>query len=547
MTKLVSPILINAKGSFGLNKTNATSLIAFPDKRFKQELIIGTREEMEAEIKNITSHPFVPKINLQFDFNGIIMPGLKDNHAHPVSYSIIGSLNPIMVFGSKNKKEILETLAKEIPSRNEKGIILSYGLNTMLVNDLTSKDLDTIESKKPLIVFDPSYHSAVVNSQALKLISRIAEEKKKELKKEFKGTIFPNGSLTEDYVFLAFELMDSYFGKNISESAENQSKLIISYLENMQKKGITSCNDLFISTPSQLLAVLIAKMEWEIKKEIKFPIDEIYLRPDLILSLLKKKEKYSDILKYLKDWLDQKRVGLKFFSDGSFGSHTAHLSKKYSDIEIFGTIFEGRMDVISAITLMQDFNIQKLRIHAIGDKGVINAIEMINTAKVLSGEEIDAGIEHFELSDYSYILTLAKKLKIKVCMQPNFNSDIYDYSERLDDRILKLNPLRDIFNLNIPMTFGTDGMPQSMLFALFSAINHPNPQQSLSLEQALPFAADLDPTNLIVVSENAFNTLKRVEDPEQIKRIYSRSYKIAQALDQSISATIIQNNLFLNH
>jgi predicted amidohydrolase YtcJ len=541
------PTQVYIGGVAGMGTKRANAAVIFGNRRW-----VGSREDMDAKLKTLISptqdlnmRSSSPAPNLDGKYNsichqdGILIPGLKDSHAHPVLYSIIGSLDPIYIFGLKNKHEILDKIRKEIDTRKEKGIIFAYGLNTTLIKDLNSQDLNLIESELPVIIFDPSYHGAIANSKALSVINQLAIKKKKELGRELAGQMLPNGKLSEEYVFLAFELMDSVFGKDISEAAKNESKHIISYLENMLKRGVTSCNDMLISTPTQVYALLLANLEWKDLKNSKFPVDKIYLRPDLFLLFSKNKQTYGEIISKLNPWINENKVGLKLFSDGSFGSYTANLSENYSNANTNGIAFDSRALYTDAFNLIKQLGIKDVRIHAIGDRGILHALNMIRIARSVIGRDLNAGIEHFELSGYSNIIQIAKQMGIKVCIQPNFNSDIYDYRDRLGERISQINPLKSISNLEIPMTFGTDGMPDSMLFALFSAINHPNPKQALSFEESLIFSSDPDPSNLIIISNNAFKSLQRMPDQEQIKIAFKRSDEIAAALNQSVLKTII--------
>ena len=83
----------------------------------------------------------------------------------------------------------------------------------------------------------------------------------------------------------------------------------------------------------------------------------------------------------------------------------------------------------------------------------------------------------------------AKALGVILSMQPNFNSDSEDYTDRLEPRDLAANnPFRMLldqagFRCGEDLIFGSDGMPHGVEYAFQWSLFPPYPGQRLSVEE----------------------------------------------------------------
>jgi len=145
-----------------------------------------------------------------------------------------------------------------------------------------------------------------------------------------------------------------------------------------------------------------------------------------------------------------------------------------------------------AAELIAKHGLNQLAIHAIGDKGIQQAVELaqhwVHLAEQGKFDPTKMRIEHFELpTPLDKVLSKTKNLGIWVTPQPNFLLD-YVYEDRLGERVKLLCPHQKILDYKVPMMFGTDGMPNSMLYAVWSATHAPEAKQRIKFEDAL-FAA----------------------------------------------------------
>ncbi len=84
----------------------------------------------------------------------------------------------------------------------------------------------------------------------------------------------------------------------------------------------------------------------------------------------------------------------------------------------------------------------------------------------------------------------ARRLGIIASMQPNFVGEWAwpggMYETRLGkERNRRSNPYRRLLDLGFHVPFGSDGMPFHPLYGIWSAVNHPNPESRITVEEAI--------------------------------------------------------------
>ena len=104
------------------------------------------------------------------DLNGrMVMPGFIDAHMHPALGSFVSSAVLLDYFGTTESWfDIIRKTIKENPDRKYY-FFANFRSITFGPEGPQKADLDAIESKKPIVVFDNGFHSAWVNSKALEL------------------------------------------------------------------------------------------------------------------------------------------------------------------------------------------------------------------------------------------------------------------------------------------------------------------------------------------------------------------------------------------
>jgi len=407
--------------------------------------------------------------------NGTVaIPGLKDLHTHPGIWSLMEGLQVINLKKCKSVSDVVEELKKY----RDRKVIVADGLNTNLIPKLTNADLDQVSTEVPVFVFDPSYHGGYLNTKATKEVIAAAAPYKKTLK----GTLDEDGHWTEQYTYICLGVA----GKTIGE--ETLTEFISGWINKQLQKGITEINDMDILSIDLLRALVNACEIWKGKTGgLPFPVTKVYGPPSVIVELQKDRE----LLKKANDYFGG--IGIKFYADGSIGSHTAALKEPFDDTGGYGVIVDTMDSIREFLKMCGGCELTGAAVHAIGDKGIEHAFEIANLMDAARG--LRTRIEHFEISGNVAILETAKRLVYNermlegVSVQPVFNWDIGEYKGRLGARVNLINPIAEIIAAGIPLNFGTDGMPQSMMKALNEAVAHPVIQHRIDLETALRIAS----------------------------------------------------------
>lgn len=413
---------------------------------------------------------------------GLLIPGLVDAHAHPFLYSGLELDKPANVSSIETKEELISQLRERAKTTEKDRFLLAAGLDTTKIKDLTADDLDKVSQEHKVVVYDPSYHGCVVNSRTLAEIERYGTEYQEKAKVRLRGLKLPNGHLKEDWVYMTWELIEAEGGvKRLAEVTQKE-------LETSLTRGVTALHDLELGTYNDFVAWLMLRQ----KLGERLPVRQVYLQPRTLKYALSQIQDLrerglvsheDEILKLAKAGV----LGIKVYSDGSFGAHTALLHEPYEDTGTKGLVFYRMEQLNQALALAKKYGIENVAVHAIGDRGIQRAVEMAKKwARMAEKGDFDPTkfrIEHFEMPAKETLKEVAD-LGIWVTPQANFLTD-YAYHDRLGDRVKMICPHREIVNRGIPMMFGTDGMPSSALFAIWMATHAPEESQRLTFDEAL--------------------------------------------------------------
>lgn len=404
--------------------------------------------------------------------DGVVMPGMVDTHEHPFLFASFE--DAIDLTEAKTKSDIIEIARKTAKERKGEPVIL-MNWRTELVPEILKKDLDEISQNQPIVVFDPSFHGAVINQKMGELIEKSINPKE-QIQGEFD---YKSGRITEGYAIKTFE--------HISPSTEIVEGRVEKTMENYFANGITGVHDMAIGSWEQFLAYLNLNNKWRGRK-YSFPVTRAFLLPHVFEKFIGNKKN----LEKAGLWKDEllPTLGLKMITDGSFGSRTAKLSERYIDKKTRGIWASKLQEMNRLIKMAQKEGIENVSLHAIGDEAIKRVVELAQKWAKESegiGEKTDFNkwrIEHFELPIPEKMLQEVKNLGLWVSMQPNFLTD-YVYRDRLGKRIKWICPHRKVLNYKIPMMFGTDGMPPETLFGIWAATHAVEKNQRLNFEEAL--------------------------------------------------------------
>lgn len=441
--------------------------IAFSgDPRQAREWLDGQKSKEELKV--------VPRTEtIETVTGGTMLPGITDAHEHPFLYASLADM--IDLSEVKSLPQLLKKI-KDAAGKTMAEPLVCGSWCTDVIPHLSKDDLDEIVPDRRVIVYDTSFHGAVVNDKmADKMKSSIGP--KEDVLGEFSTK---TGRLTEGYSLRSLEVISP-----VSDIIDGRvEKTFEQYFSN----GITGVHDMAINSWSELLAFLQMRKKWENKK-FSFPVARTFLMPSML-------EKFFQSQKELEQaglW-DEKllpSLGLKFITDGSLGARTAKMSEEYVDKATRGQWVVKIKEMNRVIKFALERGIDQVAFHAIGDEAIKRVVRLTQQwaekGKEMAGKDIDPGrwrIEHFECPFSEKVMENVKDLGMWVSMQPNFLTD-YVYRDRISSRIKWICPHRKVLGYKIPMMFGSDGMPMESLFGLWAATHALEEDQRLNFEEAM--------------------------------------------------------------
>lgn len=466
--------------------------------RGKRIVSVGSLESLKPWLD---VHPH--KINDTFK-KKIIMPGLIDPHLHPLLGALqfgmtwitpeAWTLHDAEIPAAKNQKEYRQLLRDAIRASkgDDKPIFLTWGWNEADHGPMTRDILDSIEKKKPVMVWQRSIHEAVYNTAALKYM-KITEADTKEYSKTEAN--WETGHFLEAGFFeLAILRLAPYL--MTPDFMDSGYRRVQEYL---MANGVTTVGDLATGL-----------MDWELELNA------------LTRNYVSKNAPLRSVLVPAAQALSLSKGGL----DKSFSFVDEQLANKDAPSQIVygkriklladGAMFSQLMQVFPPgyidghhgewITPKIDFEAQarkywqagyRIHVHANGDKGISYTLDVFEKLQKemprLPGALV---IEHFGFANDSLNKRIAA-LGASVSANPYYLTalgDSYSVNGLGTDRAMRITSLSGLLDRNVTVALHSDfGMaPASPLFLAWSAITRQTlsgkkftPPRGLTREQAL--------------------------------------------------------------
>jgi len=423
---------------------NATVITMNPAQPTVSEILIsgGTIVKVGVDIDSGQSCEEV------IDLGGrTILPAFWDAHVHFFQTGI----REIEFDGGsmETETELFDALRDWIRNGNR---VNGYGYSPRHNGDLpTRAQLDRINREIPLFLRRVDGHSSCFNTAMLEIIQeRIIGMESADIKR---GWLFGEAHILVEH-FIAAQIDTD----TLKRAAREVSKRALS----------VGCGT---------IVALVPKVDWM----------KLLLELDLSIQIVPRLETLNPREACE---LGLKRVGACMpMADGAFGSHSAFLFEEYSDRPgCFGKrgIADEKLDSWMAEAAKLGLS---PAVHAIGDAAVemvLRAVEKIPP----DDRPLRARIEHAELLTDSQIERIAD-LGVSLAMQPVFDAlwggpDAL-YANRLGKRWRRLNRFRDILDAGITIAGSSDSYitPIDPLAGICAAINHSNPDQRVSAEEAI--------------------------------------------------------------
>jgi len=390
-----------------------------------------------------------------------VLPGFIDSHVHLAETGLLRQgldLSPARHIG-----EVLEMLSGAFPDRQHPGFFRAHSFDPSLMREgryPTREELDAISSRVPIFIVRRDGHSCAVNTAFLRHCPLSPETPGMEL---VPGTGQISGILRAEALERAQACRHRLMGSEDRMEAMRQA------CHQALRRGVTTLHAVCGRVED---IALLGRLRRELPLEV-VPYPNV-ADPEMVID---------------RRW---PRMGGDILVDGSFGSHTAALMEPYADRPgESGLLYLTCRQLVELIGPAHNAGLQ-VSLHAIGDR----AIEELLAAygKVFGDhprENARHRIEHAELLHSDQIERIAR-WGIILAVQPAFEAfwGGHDgmYACRLGpERVNRTNPFRELVDAGIHLAGGSDSpiTPIDPLAGVAAAVVHPNPQQRLSVVEAV--------------------------------------------------------------
>lgn len=441
---------------------------------------------------------FISSTTNIIDLNGdLVLPGFNDSHAHFLGLG--ESLLNIDLRNAKNWKEVVSIVKAEAEKAKPGEWIIGRGWHQEKFNPAPNpnvngypihNELSKVTPNNPVMLSHASGHAIFVNKYAMKLAGI-----SKQTKNPIGGTIVkdkdgnPIGVFEENAENLIRKFYEDYLSKRNAEEKFNHYKKIIKLAgDECLRKGITSCADAGLTFEE----IDILK---KLADENTLPVRLNVMIGDSYEKMKENLPKYK-LIGYGNNFLTVRSI--KQYIDGALGSRGAWLLKPYNDLpSSTGSNVTSINDLKKVCELAIENGFQ-MRIHAIGDRGNREVLNLYETIFNKHKEKSDLRwcIEHAQHLSETDIPRFSKLSVIAVMQSVHCTSDMNFVPIRLGDERAKEGAYvwRKLIDNGTIISNGTDAPVEDInpIECFYSAITRKNkdgkefyPEQKMTRVEAI--------------------------------------------------------------
>ncbi len=392
-----------------------------------------------------------------------LCPAFCDTHQHFASFATFNA--GLNCMDARSNKEII-SMCRDFVARSKAKLLIAFGASPYSVEEhrlVTREELDSVSDGRPFFMVKYDGHACVVNSALLEKI----DDKVKNLRGYHPDT----GEMNQE----AFFAVSDYITNSVAIPELIRAMKQAAAFEASRGVGM-------VHTVSG----------------VGFPLNLDITMEKMFGKLLKT----GFQIRVFPQSMDTKaatirrlpRIGGCFQCalDGCFGSQDAAMNEPYAnDPNNSGVLYYSDEKVTEFCKKANRLGLQ-IEMHAIGDRAFDQACRALKAAlDDFPREDHRHGIIHACLPTEEG-LDICGKYHIQLPMQiafDNWPQEPASYTSELlgEDRNSRLNPIKTFTDRGCVVSFGSDGpctTPDPMLW-IFKAVNHSNPNESVSVQQAL--------------------------------------------------------------
>lgn len=467
---------------------------------------IGTETEVLAEAEETT-----PRTDLG---GRMVMPGIHDVHLHPLE-AASDNFQFILNTAEQDPEGYSTDIAKAIVDNPSAPWILGWGSDIYTLLDAQREPieiLNELSADRPIAVMEQTSHSVWVNSKALELANINATTPNPPggvIMKDQNGN--PNGLLIDNAGNLIIDLAIA----SIPNGKQNDYEGLINFaLPELAKNGITSICD--------------ARTYWKRNHHLTWQRaaseDKLTVRANLGLWLYPTEDDATQIQK-IKDLYALDRTSLlkinqvKLYADGIVVNTTSAMDRDFL-VDLFDLPTNDGLNYVTESRLGQyiaaldplgvDFHI-----HAIGNRGVHEALNAIEQNAAPSARHRITHVEYVNPSDYARFANLNVVADAQVAGDFTQPDQWHENDELVDPELNEnLVPIKSLKAAGARITLSSDWDVSAL--NPFVGLQHAvtRTPQNLSLEQAIQ-AYTIDPA-YVMRQESIVGSLEKGKEADFI-------------------------------
>lgn len=414
--------------------------------------------------------------------NGVLIPGLRDAHFHPVGYT--AALTGLTLKDASSMSEVRERLQEQAATLDDGEPLVAMRLDDETLAEHrfpTRVELDEWLGDRPVLVHRYCGHVAVANTAAL-AFAHIGRHSTPPPggNIDFDGRGFPTGVLRETAVDVVAGAIPP--GKPIS------AQQLIDAMRGLAGLGLTSigamagCGDgLWASLGDEI--ALLAEVGHDLPIHVRVMV--IANDPATLEASAETLRDAGPMVSFL---------GLKRFADGSLGGHTAAMYEPFADnAATTGTVRLEPSDLALARHAAR-MN-ATVAIHAIGDAATGTVLDVMETLLDDGADPDRLRIEHASVITSGDISRFADT-QVIASVQPAFLGSETDWlpSRVGPERLERTYPFRSLIDAGARLAGGSDCPvePPNPLLGAALARDRAGmvPSESLRAEEALALFTD---------------------------------------------------------
>ena len=387
--------------------------------------------------------PSMPVVHLP---GATIVPGLRDAHMHPVGYT--AALQRPSLEPASNFEELADIVAGALRNQDPGTAITALRLDDESLTEQQLPDrslLDAVSIDRPILLVRYCGHVAVANTAALDLagINRTTQDPAGGvIDRDGRGD--PTGVLRET----AFEPVTAALRPFAPPITTDQ---IADALTALASTGITGVGAM-VATDSGLWggasSELDALLEAAVRSPITLKVMVIAPTPQTLREAAEKIARAGTRVAF---------TGVKMFSDGSLGGHTAAMHEPFNDKpKELGT---DRLDPSCAEELAREaLDLGgRVAIHAIGDRANGGVLDLMERLIASNTDPSRLRIEHASVLTEADIARFGR-LGVTASVQPAFIASETRWLEKRlgPDRVSRTYAFRSLADAGVPLAGGSD-------------------------------------------------------------------------------------------